>query len=275
LKRVVAGTVLIIALLATILFRAQVTRYALRFTGERIDVGGYSLRIKCSGSGAPAVVFDAGLTHGIDTWKRVLPKISKSTLTCAYDRAGIGGSDDPDQRRRTGLQIINELNTLLRNAQIPGPYVLVGHSFGGLNVRLYAGRYPDQVVGLVLVDPSHENQTARYAELMTAEKRAGFLAYEGGNNPEHVDVITSAAQVRAAAPIREMPFVVITAEHQSWLPNNKEIERVRQELQLELAHLVPGGVQVHAKGSDHFVQLDRPELVIQAIMRVLQQVRNQ
>jgi pimeloyl-ACP methyl ester carboxylesterase len=238
-----------------------------------IDVGGYSLRIDCKGKGGPAVVLDAGLTYGIATWDRVLSQVAESTLVCGYDRAGIGASDDPGLMRRTGLEITDELHTLLIKAEVPAPYILVGHSFGALNVRLYASRYPDQVVGIVLVDPSHEDQTSRYAVLMSPEKRAAFLAYEGGNNPEHVDVITTAAQVRAAAPIRDMPFVVITAEHQSWLPNTRRIERTRQKLQLELVRLVPQGIQIQAKGSDHFVQQDRPELVIQAVQHMLIQVR--
>jgi pimeloyl-ACP methyl ester carboxylesterase len=104
---------------------------------------------------------------------------------------------------------------------------------------------------------------------MEPGKREIFLRYEKGENPEHVDVIASSMQIRSAAPIQQMPLIVITAAYEDWLPKTNQIEKARQELQAELVRLVSGGVQVNAIGSGHYVQLDRPELVIQAVQYVV------
>jgi pimeloyl-ACP methyl ester carboxylesterase len=269
---VIAISVLLFALIAIFFFGTEVKRVRQHATAKRIDVGGYKLQIDCQGKGIPVVVMDAGLGNGISTWNRVVPEIAKSTLVCAYDRAGIGGSD-PGPAPRTSQQIIQELNTLLEKARVAAPYLLVGHSFGGLNVRLYASKHPEKVAGLVLVDPSHENQTLRFAELMEPGKRKIFLEYEKRGNPERVDVITSSMQINASAPIQQMPLVVITAAYEDWLPKTNQIETVRQNLQKELVGLVTGGIHVKAEGSGHYVQLDRPELVIQAIQYMRKEVR--
>ena len=91
------------------------------------------------------------------SWALVRSDVAKFTCACSYDRAGIGWSD-ADPMPRTAQRIVNELHTLLTNARTKGPYVLVGHSFGGLAVRLYAAQYPEEVVGMVLVDPTHPGQ---------------------------------------------------------------------------------------------------------------------
>jgi pimeloyl-ACP methyl ester carboxylesterase len=269
----IAVILLLFALIASFFFRTEVKRVRQGGTAKRIDIGGYKLQIDCQGKGIPVVVMDAGLANGISTWDRVLPEIAKTTLVCAYDRAGIGGSDAAPAPR-TSQQIIQELDTLLEKAKVASPYVLVAHSFGALNVRLYASRHPEKVAGMVLVDPSHENQTQRFAEFMEPGKKEIFLRYEKGENPERVDVTASSMQVRSSAPIQQMPLIVITAAFEDWLPQTSQIEKARQELQAELVRLVSGGVQVKAIGSGHYVQQDRPELVIQAIQYVLKVVRS-
>ncbi len=119
--------------------------------GRLVDVGGYRLHISVEGEGSPTVVLDAGLAHTSQVWNFVQPEVAKFTRVCSYDRAGYGWSD-PGPLPRSSQQIVQELHTLLRNADIPGPYLLVGHSFGGLNMYLYAVQYPDEVAGLVLLD---------------------------------------------------------------------------------------------------------------------------
>ena len=125
--------------------------------GRMVDVGGYQLHIHCAGEGGPTVVLDAGMASSSLDWALVQPEISKFTKVCSYDRAGMGWSQE-SLEARTSMHMVEELHTLLANANIPGPYILVGHSFGGINVRLYASRYPNEVFGLVLVDSSHELQ---------------------------------------------------------------------------------------------------------------------
>jgi pimeloyl-ACP methyl ester carboxylesterase len=128
-------------------------RYPVR--GQRADVDGHRMHIHCVGEGSPTVVLDAGLGGFSLDWSLVQPELAATTRICAYDRPGYGWSDSSPQPR-TPNQIADELHTLLVNAGIEGPYVLVGHSAAGKHVRLYANRYPQDVVGMVLVDARHE-----------------------------------------------------------------------------------------------------------------------
>lgn len=129
--------------------------------GELVDVGGYKLHYTLSGrEDGPVVVLDAGMGCNSLDWALVEPELAKFACVVAFDRAGYGWSD-PGPEPRTSSQIVKELHQLLSNAHLAGPYILVGHSFGGLNVRLFAMEYPDEVKGLVLVDASHEAQFER------------------------------------------------------------------------------------------------------------------
>jgi pimeloyl-ACP methyl ester carboxylesterase len=137
--------------------------------GQQVDVGGYSLHVHCVGEGSPTVVLDAGLGGFSLDWSLVQPELAATTRVCAYDRAGYGWSD-PSPHARTPSQIADELHTLLVNAGIQGPYVLVGHSAAGKDVRLFANRYPQAVVGMVLIDARHESvDTKRSPEALAAE----------------------------------------------------------------------------------------------------------
>ena len=123
--------------------------------GEMVDVGGYSLHINCVGQGSPTVVLDGGSGEWSAQWVRVQREVSDTTRVCAYDRAGMGWSEMGPEPR-DARQISSELHTLLSKAGIEGPYVLVGHSLGGLSMQTYAARYPDEVAGVALVDSSTE-----------------------------------------------------------------------------------------------------------------------
>lgn len=128
--------------------------------GKMVDVGGSKLHIQCTGEGAPTVILDAGIASSSLDWALVQPEIAKFTRVCSYDRAGMGWSEE-SPNPRTSQHMIEELHTLLKNANEQGPYILVGHSFGGINMRLFASRYPDEVFGLVLVDATHELQNKK------------------------------------------------------------------------------------------------------------------
>jgi pimeloyl-ACP methyl ester carboxylesterase len=155
---------LVVALLALAvagaIYQAVATKRAERAyppPGEMVDVGGYSLHINCVGQGSPTVVLDGGSGEMSAHWVLVQREVSGTTRVCAYDRAGMGWSEMGPEPR-DAKQISSELHTLLTKADIEGPYVLVGHSFGGLYMQTYAARYADEVAGMALVDSSQPDQ---------------------------------------------------------------------------------------------------------------------
>jgi len=124
--------------------------------GKLVDVGGYNIHLYTTGSGGPSVILDAGMGCNALGWSLVQPKVAEFSQVTAIDRAGNGWSDE-SPLERTSVNIITEFRTALKKANIPAPYILVGHSFGGLNAQLWAGLYPDEVLGVILVDSSHED----------------------------------------------------------------------------------------------------------------------
>lgn len=142
--------------------------------GQMIDVGGYKMHIHCLGEGSPTVITENGLGGSSPDWSLVQPIVGENTRICSYDRAGSGWSEAGPEPR-SSQQIAKELHTLLSNAEIPGPYVLVGHSAGGLHVQVYASQFPDEVAGLVLVDPT----PAQLIVTFSPEERQALLPNMG------------------------------------------------------------------------------------------------
>jgi pimeloyl-ACP methyl ester carboxylesterase len=142
--------------------------------GQMINVGGYKLHIHCLGEGSPTVITENGLGGSSPDWSLVQPIVGESTRICSYDRAGSGWSE-AGPAPRTSQQIATELHTLLINAGVAGPYVLVGHSAGGMHIQVYAGQYPDEVAGLVLVDPT----PAQLIMSFSPEERQALLPTAG------------------------------------------------------------------------------------------------
>jgi pimeloyl-ACP methyl ester carboxylesterase len=129
-------------------------------SGRLIDVGGYQLRLDCVGSGGPTVVLEPGAGGTSASMGWIAPAVASQTRVCVYDRAGRGGSQSAD-RPQDGAQVATDLHTLLHRAGVAGPYVLAGHSFGGLYVRIFAAHYPDEVAGLVLIDSTASEEPAK------------------------------------------------------------------------------------------------------------------
>ena len=154
---------LIFLLAAGVLYErrgARRDRERLPQVGRSVDIGGRTLNIFCSGEGTPAVIFDSGNGASGYRWSHIQPQVAAMTRACWFDRAGEGWSD-PGPFPRTSAAMSADLHALLRRAEIPPPYVLVGHSLGGLNVRVYNGLYPNDVAGAVLVDAAHEDEPRR------------------------------------------------------------------------------------------------------------------
>ncbi|WP_038020004.1 alpha/beta fold hydrolase, partial [Synechococcus sp. PCC 7335] len=144
--------------------------------GELIDVGGFRLHLNCMGQGILTVVMDAGGCAPSIAWGLVPSEIAKFARVCIYDRAGFGWSEPNFGAARTSQQSADELHLLLSKAEIEPPYILVGHSLGGVNMRLYASQHLEDIAGLVLVDSSHENQMT--SEMERRIKMTSWL-YQG------------------------------------------------------------------------------------------------
>src|SRR5215213_7018393 len=270
-----------------------------------VDIGGgRRLWLECRGEGSPTVILEAGAGNNADTWDTVglpagseqtavLPGVAGFTRVCAYDRPGTlldlehRSRSDPVPMPRTAGDIVADLHALLDTAAISGPYVLAGHSFGGLVSRLYAATYPDEVVGLVLADAAHEDYYGAMREALTPEQRTEIVRLEEQGPPELADYLdrerldtdASAAQMRAAAisPLRPLPLVVLTHGLPWDWPSDypaAALEAVWLPLQEELAALVPDGRFVVAEQSGHFIPGDQPDLVIDAIQQVVDTVRD-
>ncbi len=144
--------------------------------GKLIDIGGRRLHILCTGQGLPPVVLEAGSAGDSSTWALVQPEVARFAQVCSYDRAGYGWSDDGIPPR-SKTRIANELHALLREAGVPPPFVLVGHSFGGELVRVFAGRYPHETAGLVLVATGHDDWDRRMPPGWVARVQANNRAF--------------------------------------------------------------------------------------------------
>src|SRR6266487_2738761 len=172
---------LVLVVLASVVYQgiaSAVDASAYPPPGRLVDVGGYRLHIHCTGSGGPGAVgmLDAG--NGGSSLDRglVQPSVATFTRVCSYDRAGYGWSESGPTPRSSG-RIVRELHTLLVNTGVPGPYVLVGHSFGGLNMRLYAYTYPQDMAGLVLVDSSHEDDPKARQAIMAGQQQLSMCQH--------------------------------------------------------------------------------------------------
>jgi pimeloyl-ACP methyl ester carboxylesterase len=247
-----------------------------------IDIGGRRLYRSDVGAGDPTVILEAGLPDSAAPWSGVIPATASFARVVSYDRPNtIAGASDPAPTPRSAADAVTDLHALLNAAAVPSPYVLVGHSVGGLFVRLYASRYPDEVAGLVLVDSSHEDQDERRRQMVSPEL---FAAEQQAvhSNSEGIDLDRSFAQVRearAASPLRQMPLIVLSAgvDDPAFFPANWPMDKEGQlhdELQRDLAGLVPGGRFVLAEKSGHYIQQSQPDLVLQAIRAVVEAVRD-
>lgn len=292
-----------------------------------VDIGhGQHLNLYCTGKGAPTVVLDAGMGDSTISWALVQPELSKTTRVCSFDRAGLGFSDAA-RRPGTPLNEAEDLRVLLRAAGIKPPFVLVGHSLAGMNVRVFADRYPKDVVGMVIVEGSHEDQSAEgwaigakdqqvkydaYLKDMhgcIAAARAGltkgtpeFAKCVGDESDPRFSPAINAAQTTygvterwqaAVASEREnvfyasaeqtrstrkdfgdMPLIVLT--HSPYPRNEAETQEERnlrtlswEGLHTRIAAMSTRGINIIVPNAGHYIQYDKPQVVIDAIRQVL------
>jgi pimeloyl-ACP methyl ester carboxylesterase len=306
LKYFVWGVILLLAG-GAILQALASSRSLHRPPGSLVDVGGYRMHLYCTGQGAPTVILDAGFGDSWMTWRTVQPRIAQFTRVCSYDRAGMGWSD-PSPNPRTSRAIAAELHTLLHNASIPPPYLLLGHSFGGLNVRAYADAYREDVAALMLEDSAHPDQTARLPEaLKKFEGRFEILLHAGVYSmpfglprmigfcdpdataecssasmremeAERAALDESSAEVRAAHPLGNLPLLVLSRDPSNVLPAlppdvMKSANEVWQQLQKELAQLSTDSAHVIATGSGHYIHREKPDLFVATVRDLVAKLR--
>jgi pimeloyl-ACP methyl ester carboxylesterase len=244
-------------------------------TYRLVEIDGRTQAIDCRGSGSPTVILDGGLGVYSGTWAGVMDDLAAAPFrVCRYDRPGLGESEAGD-KPRTSERFVEELRTLLETAGEQPPYVLVGHSLGGLNVQLFAREHPGDVVGAVFVDAIHPDLDSRIGELLTPEQ-AAQRGEELELNQEGItfdDILASDQQVRDAPAFPDVPVVVI-AHGQPFAVTDaewpaQEVEDLWTELQQDLGHLAPGGRVVIAENSEHRIQETEPEVVADAIREVV------
>jgi pimeloyl-ACP methyl ester carboxylesterase len=273
--------------------------------GELVDVGGYRLHINCTGADSPTVIIDAGLGDWSTTWGGyVQPEVAKTTRVCTYDRAGMGWSE-AGPLPRDAAQFAKELHTLLKNADIPGPYVMVGHSLGGLEVRVFVHDYPSEVAGVVLIEsmnpkqltqsPAMQSQSespsqpfsfqamvARFGVARLLVKLPGIAPnlppheeayyplyvrpeYFQATDNESQGMPAAGAQAAAVKTFGDLPLIILTAKLNT-IPG-------WQEWQTELLQLSSNSQQLFADNSGHNVQAEEPDAAVAAIIQMVKQVR--
>lgn len=272
-----------------------------------VDIGGRRLYLECRGTGSPTVILEAGYRSPATVWSddlvqperpraMVLDGVAAVTRVCLYERPGTAAvlderlhpsRSDPVPQPRTAADVVADLQALLRTAGVPGPHVLVGHSLGGAFVRLYAATYPAEVVGLVLVDAWYEG----LQELLTPEQWAAYVRVTSEVPPElaayrdleTLDFAAASAALRQAAaaqPLPTLPLAVLAHSQPFGLSEEQlgfspeALEGAWRVAQEQLATLVPRARYSVATESAHYVQLQQPALVSEAVHQVVAGVRD-
>ena len=282
---------------------------------RRVDIGGRTVYLRCRGTGAagaPTIILMSGYHDSSDVWTDsdllsllppavgppVFQALSRSNRVCAYDRPGtvryVTGTPltkrtTPVPQPRTAKDVVEELHTLLDHARVPGPYVLVGHSLGGLFVLLYARTYPDQVEAIVFNDAFSPTVPAVFGPLWPAY-RDGLLnpppdqaPLESLRSPdsERIDLDASAAQVEQAPALPAMPLVVLTKTESfagldpSTMPPGITVDQVNalyERAEDYFVGLAPTTPHVFATGSDHYIQFSQPDLIVRSTDLVLERI---
>lgn len=320
LKRGLLGLLILIVVLSIVgatyqAIATEVDKRNYSAPGQFVDVGGYRLHLYCTGNhvaGNPTVILEQGLGGISSAWALIQPEVAKVTRVCSYDRAGMGWSDSGPEPR-DAQQIATELHTLLQNANMQVPYVLVGWSFGGLYARQYAGQYPDEVAGMVLLDSSHPDQwtstpegqalfesNSKIYSVSPALARLGIMRVMGNLQPalslpmpyrgaikasfaatkdwdaqsaEFLASPLTSTQVKESASLGNTPLFVLTATEHGTPP---EQEQLWQNWQIDLATLSTNSIHKIVEGADHasfWLDAETAKVSVAAILQVLEAAR--
>jgi pimeloyl-ACP methyl ester carboxylesterase len=255
--------------------------------GEKIDVGGYRLYLDCKGEGSPTVILESGLEADATTWKDVHPLVAQFTRVCRYDRAGLARSDYGPMPR-DAERIAQDLHTLLDRAGIPPPYLLVGHSFGGLLIRRYQHDFPEDVSGMIFVDAVHEDWWQEALALLPPAspddppRLTSLRLYlsDGWRNPannlEGMDIPAVVEQIREAGDLGDLPVFVLTAENftvlNPGLPPQVEtsLANLFKAQQARLAALSSHGTQIIVPQTGHNIPRQNPASVVEVLRAIIE-----
>ena len=240
---------------------------AITSTAAAIPADELHHRVRIEGAGAKTVVLEAGVGDTLDVWKNIQPEIAAGCArTVSYNRAGYDGSD-PALGPRDAATIVGELRSELRRRNLLPPYILVGHSLGGLYMQYFARNFPKEVTGLVLIDSTHWNQGLRVdnsANTPYAGRTAVTLFMPWIMRRELNDSTAAGEQVHASPPPGPVPTIVLssTLALQGETPPARANEARMQD---EIAADYPQSQHVRVEHSGHYIQRDRPQVVVQAI----------
>jgi pimeloyl-ACP methyl ester carboxylesterase len=249
-------------------------------SSDRIAVGAYQVQMAEQGSGRYTVIFESGFGTDLNTWRKVAPEVAKSAHTVVYSRAG-SGSSDARPEPRTILQSSQELDQLVASAKLKPPFILVGHSYGGLLARAFAVRHPDWVAGMVLVDPADErfNPALRKLDAKRAlDDDRQFAAIVPAKFQPELKLLQPVLDAGRLPPpldgkLPDVPVVVLTSVQQAEKPmfflETTEAVAVKRDLHADFLRQFSDGTQVLTLKSGHNIQKEEPELVIAAVGKVM------
>jgi pimeloyl-ACP methyl ester carboxylesterase len=254
-------------------------------TEKMVDVGGRNLHSCVYGKGSPTVVLVSGFGAPKAYWNPVVPDLAAQTTVLTYDRAGIGKSEIGELPTH-GKQAATDLHALLDKLNLPKPYIVVGHSYGGSVVRLFASMYPDDVGGIILEDSQQEGVLEEQRKILKGkdleqleEMVAKFAAPDNPKTEGDFRNVTT-EQVKNSGPLPQVPFVVLTAGDRSkGMPPifseeaRKKMLELGMEMQKKLVALVPGGKHIIINDVGHNIHLEKPEALIKPVIEMIEEVR--
>ena len=254
----------------------------------RFDIGAREMRLACSGAGGPTVVIDAGMgTAPVEDpgWQRIAAQVSPVTRVCLVDRAGLGGSDPAPTGPRTSLDAARDLHAVLAKAGEQGPFLLVGHSVGGLHAQVFAAQYPADTAGMVLVSSTHPDQIPTWLALLPpaaegeekalTEARAFLTSTEADptKNEERLDMKASAAEAHQLVSLGNKPVIVATHSPRfRMVPGLSEpiavrLEEATQRMQRKFLSLSSNAHQNIAERAGHGLPHEAPAFVVENILQ--------
>jgi len=240
---------------------------------QPIEIDGHKLTYTVSGSGRPAIVLINGMGVSLTAWNKLFPEIEKLGTVIAYDRPGVGKSSRP-QAAQTAATAVQMLRCMLSKIGIGGPYILVGHSIGGLYANLFARLYPEDVAGVMMLEATAPEDVGSLELHQTKVARVINAVFDlftrRQPNHERNHVTESVTQLSAAPAFPEIPVCVVSGEKAlpAWLVSPEAV-RLRTKNQAALAQLSPRGWQVIASASGHYPQLSEPELVADVLAQLV------